>query len=127
VDLHAWKNNVRAFGDKIPAWLRLSMEQGSPPVLSKITSFDGTHSMLLNGNVLCVGEALQQITPHLGLASDLAAYQALGLRKVVSGPNDLRVRKKLVAWEKSVLEYGRVIADASSKEGAERMCGAQKL
>lgn len=117
VDSSAWQSNVQAFEGQIPAWIKPSMQQDPPPMLSKVTSFDSSQSLFLDGKVLCVGDALQQITPHLGLASDAAAYQALELRKSIM--NEFATQG-LAGWEKRVLSYAREVADASMKEGAVR-------
>lgn len=50
---------------------------------------------------MIVGDALTQCRPHTAIATDLAAGQALGLEKVVSGEMGLE------EWEKEVIEAGR--------------------
>jgi hypothetical protein len=87
------------------------------PFLSIITSSENGKAAFMGGKLLLVLEAFTQIRPHLGLSSNLAAFQALELVNVLNGD------KSVDEWEQDVVEYGQEFALRSKAVGHFGMTG----
>lgn len=99
-----------------PLWHNI-FSQAKSPLLTAVNSFDNRKALFFDGKLLLVGEAYNQIRPHLGASCDIAALQALTLAEVLEG------EKTLVEWEEEVAKYATEMATRSRATGVFGMTG----
>lgn len=99
---HVW-NRQRALARQIlPAQICNLIDETTQPFISSIFDIDISRSVLFNGKLLFVGDALVPFRPHVACSTNQAALDALLVEKLVRGDIDL------ASWEKQVLEYAHL-------------------
>lgn len=112
-----WKSQLSRREAVVPMLWQKLFAQCSLPLLTAISSFENIKSSFLGGRVLLVGEAYQQILPHLGASCDIAALQALSLPQVLRG--DLSADD----WETMTAKHATEKAIGSKATGVFGMTG----
>lgn len=113
-----WKKQVSRAEEVLPAGFRDIVKETTSPLVTAITSFESPKALLCGGKVVLVGEAFTQLRPHLGLSSNLAAFQALTLANALKG------QKSLAEWEEEVIKLGHEDSVRSSAMGTLGMTGS---
>ncbi|KAF1949997.1 FAD/NAD(P)-binding domain-containing protein [Byssothecium circinans] len=115
----AWERQLKRAEEILPSFLLDIVRSADGPFsfVTAISSFDSSKASFYGGKVLLVGEAFTQFRPHLGLGSNLGAFQALALARMLNGEMDSR------KWEDTVTAYAQEIALRSSATGHFGMTG----
>ena len=77
------------------------VDKTSDPFVSAIRDLPAVGSVFYDGKLLLVGDAFALFRPHVGMSTNQAAMQALGLADVFQG------KVNLEEWERSSLSYAK--------------------
>jgi len=104
LDQSVWEERLGRAHRILPEpWARV-VNQSRYPFATAVMNSEATKAIHFNSKLLIVGDALMQFRPHMGMACNFAAVQALGLAQV------FRKEKTLEQWEKDVIAYGEEFA-----------------
>jgi 2-polyprenyl-6-methoxyphenol hydroxylase-like FAD-dependent oxidoreductase len=94
-----WEKTLHRAGKLLnPPFVDL-LERTQDPFFSAIRHFKSPKSVLKEGKVLLVGDALTLYRPHAAASTNQAARQAMSLAEVLEG------NITLAEWEKNALDY----------------------
>ncbi|KAF2108355.1 hypothetical protein BDV96DRAFT_671378 [Lophiotrema nucula] len=115
-----WHTRITRAHAILPSpWAKIA-ELTEGPLVSAISSSLDTKALYWDNTVLFVGEAYTQFRPHLGLGSNLAAFQALRLGEAMAG----EMEGGLEEWERVCGEFASVFAEHSAAMGVRGLTGA---
>ena len=106
-----WNFQVRkAESSMTPAFLEL-VKNTQQPFICNIRDSKPPKAAFMSGRYLLVGEAMNLLRPHPGMATNQAAMQSLLLREVFTGKTSIQ------EWEHRVLAAGKMTALLSKTFG----------
>lgn len=101
----------RERGESLSAPFSELLAKTPDPLLSVVREWSSPRAVFHDGNLLLVGDAFALLRPHVGLSTNQAAMQALGLAEVFNG------KCSMAEWETKSLAYAQKTKTESNTYG----------
>jgi hypothetical protein len=100
VRANVWESQLQLAKRTMPPFLAAVVENTPVPFVTKVHNASSTEAVFFDDKVFVVGDALFALRPHIGEATNQAAYHCVLMEEVIEG------RLSPTQWQHQVLRWG---------------------